>query len=130
MTGRGSTVFGSKKVWQEQCRPECRSAHSINVCERTDEPWRLPAEVMWSRQANAEKLTEKEAHLEATEELRQCLEDCDAAESELDDALRAHRKEVREKRWLHAGTIAVIVATLIAVAKYVLSTQQGSPPLP
>ena len=31
---------------REQCRPERRSARSINVCERTDEPWRLPAEVM------------------------------------------------------------------------------------
>ena len=31
---------------KEQCRPERRSARSINVYERTDEPWRLPAEVM------------------------------------------------------------------------------------
>ena len=31
---------------REQCRPERRSARSINVCERMDEPWRLPAEVM------------------------------------------------------------------------------------
>ena len=46
MPGRGSTAFGSQKVRREQCRPERRSARSINVCERTDEPWRLPAEVM------------------------------------------------------------------------------------
>ena len=46
LTGRGSTVFGSKRFRKEQCRPERRSARSINVCERMDEPWRLPAEVM------------------------------------------------------------------------------------
>ena len=46
LTGRGSTVFGSKRFRKEQCRPERRSARSINVCERTDEPWRLPAEMM------------------------------------------------------------------------------------
>ena len=46
LPGRGSTVFGSKKVSQEQCRPERRSVRSTNVCERTDEPWRLSAEVM------------------------------------------------------------------------------------
>ncbi len=34
------------EVPREQCRPERRSARSINVCERMDEPWRLPAEVM------------------------------------------------------------------------------------
>ena len=43
---RGSTVVGSKRFRKEQCRPERRSARSINVCERMDEPWRLPAEVM------------------------------------------------------------------------------------
>ena len=43
---RGSTVFGSKRFRKEQCRPERRSARSSNVCEQTDEPWRLPAEVM------------------------------------------------------------------------------------
>ena len=31
---------------REPCRPERRSARSINVCERTDEPWRLPVKVM------------------------------------------------------------------------------------
>ena len=31
---------------RELCRPERRSARSINVCERTDEPWRLPAKMM------------------------------------------------------------------------------------
>ena len=36
----------AKRFRREQCRPERRSARSINVCERTDEPWRLPAEVM------------------------------------------------------------------------------------
>ena len=46
LTGRGATVFGSKMFRKEQCRPERRSARSINVCERMDEPWRLPAEVM------------------------------------------------------------------------------------
>ena len=46
LTGRGSTVFGSKRFRKEQCRPERRSARSSNVCERMDEPWRLPAEVM------------------------------------------------------------------------------------
>ena len=46
LTGRGSTVFGSQRFRKEQCRPERRSARSINVCERMDEPWRLPAEVM------------------------------------------------------------------------------------
>ena len=46
LPGRGSTVFGSKKVSQEQCRPERRSVRSTNVCERTDEPWLLSAEVM------------------------------------------------------------------------------------
>ena len=46
LTWRGSTVFGSKRFRKEQCRPERRSARSINVCERMDEPWRLPAEVM------------------------------------------------------------------------------------
>ena len=46
LTGRGSTIFGSKRFRKEQCRPERRSARSINVCERMDEPWRLPAEVM------------------------------------------------------------------------------------
>ena len=46
LTGRGSTVFGSKRFRKEQCRPERRSARSINVCERMDQPWRLPAEVM------------------------------------------------------------------------------------
>ena len=46
LTGRGSTVFGSKRFRKEQCRPERRSARSINVCEWMDEPWRLPAEVM------------------------------------------------------------------------------------
>ena len=46
LTGRGSTVFGSKRFRKEQCRRERRSARSINVCERMDEPWRLPAEVM------------------------------------------------------------------------------------
>ena len=40
LTGRGSTVFGSKRFRKEQCRPERRSARSINVCERMDEPWR------------------------------------------------------------------------------------------
>ena len=43
LTGRGATVFGSKRFRKEQCRPERRSARSINVCERMDEPWRLPA---------------------------------------------------------------------------------------
>ena len=46
LTGRGSTVFGSQRFRKEQCRPERRSARSINVCERMDEPWLLPAEVM------------------------------------------------------------------------------------
>ena len=46
LTGRGSTVFGSKRFRKEQCRPERRSVRSINVCERMDEPWRLPVEVM------------------------------------------------------------------------------------
>ena len=46
LTGRGSTIFGSKRFRKEQCRPERRSARSINVGERMDEPWRLPAEVM------------------------------------------------------------------------------------
>ena len=46
LTGRGSTVFGSQRFRKEQCRPERRLARSINVCERMDEPWRLPAEVM------------------------------------------------------------------------------------
>ena len=46
LTGRGSTIFVSKRFPKEQCRPERRSARSINVCERMDEPWRLPAEVM------------------------------------------------------------------------------------
>ena len=46
LTGRGATVFGPKRFRKEQCRPERRSARSINVCERMDEPWRLPAEVM------------------------------------------------------------------------------------
>ncbi len=46
LTGRGSTVLAPKKFRREQCRPERRSARSINVCERMDEPWRLPAEVM------------------------------------------------------------------------------------
>ena len=44
LTGRGATVFGSKRFRKEQCRPERRSARSSNVCERMDEPWRLPAE--------------------------------------------------------------------------------------
>ena len=35
-----------KRFRREQCRPERRSVRPINVCERTDEPWRLPAEVM------------------------------------------------------------------------------------
>ena len=35
-----------KRFRREQCRPERRSVRSINVCERMDEPWRLPAEVM------------------------------------------------------------------------------------
>ena len=43
LTGRGSTVFGSQRFRKEQCRPERRSARSSNVCERMDEPWRLPA---------------------------------------------------------------------------------------
>ena len=38
--------MAQKKFRREQCRPERRSARSINVCERMDEPWRLPAEVM------------------------------------------------------------------------------------
>ena len=46
LTGRGATVFGSQRFRKEQCRPERRSARSINVCERMDEPWRLPAKVM------------------------------------------------------------------------------------
>ena len=46
LTGRGATVFGYQRFRKEQCRPERRSARSINVCERMDEPWRLPAEVM------------------------------------------------------------------------------------
>ena len=46
LTRRGSTVFGSKRFRKEQCRPERRSARSSNVCERMDQPWRLPAEVM------------------------------------------------------------------------------------
>ena len=46
LTGRGPTVLAPKKFRSEQCRPERRSARSINVCERMDEPWRLPAEVM------------------------------------------------------------------------------------
>ena len=46
LTGRGSTVFGSQRFRKEQCRPERRSVRSINVCERMDEPWRLPVEVM------------------------------------------------------------------------------------
>ena len=45
LTGRGATVFGSQRFRKEQCRPERRSARSINVCERMDQPWRLPAEV-------------------------------------------------------------------------------------
>ena len=40
LTGRGATVFGSKRFRKEQCRPERRSARSSNVCERMDEPWR------------------------------------------------------------------------------------------
>ena len=86
-----------------------------------------------SRQANAGRLIRKESYLEATEELRGCLEDCTAAESELDDALRAHQKQVRESKWLRAGTIAVIVTATVAAATYIgylLGTQQGSPPLP
>ena len=47
LTGRGATVFGSQRFRKEQCRPERRSARSSNVCERMDEPWRLPAEVMY-----------------------------------------------------------------------------------
>ena len=39
LTGRGSTVFGSQRFRKEQCRPERRSARSINVCERMDQPW-------------------------------------------------------------------------------------------
>ena len=35
-----------KKSCREHCRPKRRAARSINVCERTDEPWPLPAEVM------------------------------------------------------------------------------------
>ena len=31
LTGRGSTVFGSKRFRKEQCRPERRSARLINV---------------------------------------------------------------------------------------------------
>ena len=45
LTGRGATVFGSKRFRKEQCRPERRSARSINVCERMDEPWRQKSDL-------------------------------------------------------------------------------------
>ena len=46
LTTRRSQFLAPKRFRREQCRPERRSVRSINVCERTDEPWRLPAEVM------------------------------------------------------------------------------------
>ena len=46
LTGLGATVFAPKRFGREQCRPQRRSGRAINVCERTDEPWRLPAELM------------------------------------------------------------------------------------
>ena len=45
--GGNKLPFGNlPRFRKEQCRPERRSARSINVCERMNEPWRLPAEVM------------------------------------------------------------------------------------
>ena len=46
VAGEDQQFLAPKRFRREQCRPERRSVRSINVCERTDEPWRLPAEVM------------------------------------------------------------------------------------